>query len=112
VAPTLGMVMATAQRDRVGDGSGKAMATVRRGWRRRGVEAEGGVDDGDSDGVVSREVMEAPREAAAQSAGNLGSLTAQQKKSLRLGFHVGRVTPLIPDTLLVSADIVQPIPKM
>jgi hypothetical protein len=109
--------MATVWRDGVGDGSGKAMAMVRWGWRWRGVEAEGGVDDGDVDGVASREAMEAPREvalreAAAQRAGNLGSLTAQQKNSPQLGFHVGGVTPLIPDTLLVSADIVQPIPKM
>jgi hypothetical protein len=43
---------------------------------------------------------------------NLGSLTAQTIISPRLGFHVGGVTPLIPDTLLVSANIVQPIPKM
>jgi hypothetical protein len=30
-----------------------------------GVEAEGGVDDGDDDDMASREAMEAPREAAA-----------------------------------------------
>jgi hypothetical protein len=74
--------MVIARRDGVGDGSGKAMAMVQRGWRRRGVEAEGGVDDGDCDGVASREVTEAPREAATQTVGNLGSLTVQQKKSL------------------------------
>jgi hypothetical protein len=53
-----------------------------------GVEAEG------RDGVASRE-------AAAQMAGNLGSLMAQTK-----------ISPPIPNTLLVSTDIVQPIPKM
>jgi hypothetical protein len=79
--------MATAWRDGVGDGSGKAMATLRQGWQRCGVEAKGGVDDGDDDGVASREATEAPREAAlreavsreatAQRVGNLGSLMAQ-----------------------------------
>jgi hypothetical protein len=64
------------------------------------VEAKGG------DGAALREVAEAPREAAAQRAGNLGSLTAQTKISPRLGFRFGGVTPLIPNTLLVSADIV------
>jgi hypothetical protein len=71
-----------------------------------GVEAEGG------DGQASREAAEAPREAAAQRARNLGSLTAQTIISPRLGFHVGGVTPFILDTLLVSVDIMQPIPKM
>jgi hypothetical protein len=58
--------MATAWRDGVGDGSGKAMATLRLGWRRCGIEAEGGVDDGDGDGVASREATEAPREVASR----------------------------------------------
>jgi hypothetical protein len=113
-APTSGMAIATTRCDGVGDGSGKAMETVWRGWRQRSIEAKGGVDDGDSDGdgVASREATEALREAAAQRAGNLGSLMAQQKNSPRLRFCVGGVTPLIPDMLLVSADIVQPIPKM
>jgi hypothetical protein len=66
VAPTSGTAMATARRDGVGDGSGKAMAMVRRGWRWRGVEAKGGVDDGDGDDVVSREATEAPREVASR----------------------------------------------
>jgi hypothetical protein len=71
---------------------------------RRGVEGGGkGTEGGGVDGAASRE-------AAAQRVGNLGSLTAQTKISLWLGFCVGGVTPLIPDTLLVSADIVQPIP--
>jgi hypothetical protein len=70
MAPTSGMAMVTAWRDGVDDGSGKAMVTVRWGWRRRDVETEGGVDDGDVDSV-------ALREAAAQRAGNLGSLMAQ-----------------------------------
>jgi hypothetical protein len=71
--------MVTARCDGVGDGSRKVMAMVRWGWRRRDVEAKGGVDDGD--GVASREAMEAPREAAARREGNLGSLTTQQKRS-------------------------------
>jgi hypothetical protein len=54
----------------------------------------------------------ASREAVAQRAENLGSLTAQTKISSRLGFRVSRVPSLIPDTLLVSADIVQPTYKM
>jgi hypothetical protein len=71
-----------------------------------GIEGGGrGTKGGGVDG-------EASREAAAQRAGNLGSLTMQTKISPRLEFQVGGVTPLIPDTLLVSADIVQPIPKM
>jgi hypothetical protein len=81
---------------------GSAMGLAR--WH--GVEGGGrGIVGGGIDGAASRE-------AAAQRAGNLGSLTAQTKISPRLGFHVGGVTPLIPDTLLVSADIMQPIPKM
>jgi hypothetical protein len=42
----------------------------------------------------------------------LGSLTAQNQISLRLGFHVGGVTPLIPSSFLVSAKLCQPIPIM
>jgi hypothetical protein len=49
------------------------------------------------------------REEAAPS---LGSLTAQNEISPRLGFHVGGVTPLIPGTFLVSAELCQPIPIM
>jgi hypothetical protein len=44
------------------------MVTVRQGWQWHSVEAEGGVDDGDGDGVVSREVTEAPREAVSREA--------------------------------------------
>jgi hypothetical protein len=62
------MGLAMVRRDRVGDRSGMAMATVRRSWRRHGIEAEGGVDDGDGDGVASREATEAPREAASREA--------------------------------------------
>jgi hypothetical protein len=70
-----------------------------------------GVDDGDSASlreVASREVAAASREAASR----LGSLTAQNQISPRLGFRVGRGTPLIPGILLVSADVIQPIPKI
>jgi hypothetical protein len=67
-APTSGTAMVKARHDGVGDGSGTAMATVRRGWQRHGVEAEGGVDDGDGDNVASREAMEAPREVASREA--------------------------------------------
>jgi hypothetical protein len=85
----------------VGDDDGDATA---------GVEAEGGVWDrvGDGDGAASREVAAASREAAPR----LGSLTARNQISLRLGFCVGGGTPLIPGTLLVSADVIQPIPKI
>jgi hypothetical protein len=94
-----------------------------------GIEAKGGVrdgamgsvmatgvgdDDGGTAGAVKAEGGDgvASREATAQRVGNLGSLTAQTKISPRLGFCIDGVTPLIPDTLLVSTDIVQPIPKM
>jgi hypothetical protein len=88
----------TASRPKVGSAMGLA--------RRHSVEGEGrGTEGGGVDGAASREV-------AAQRAGNLGSLTAQTKISQRLGFLVSGVTPLISDTLLVSADIVQSIPKM
>jgi hypothetical protein len=74
--------------------------------RWRGVEGGGrGTEGGGVDGVVSRE-------AAAQRAGNLGSLMVQTKISPRLGFRVGGVTLLIADMLLVLVDIVQPIQKM
>jgi hypothetical protein len=63
-----------------------------------------GTEGGGVDGTTSWE-------ATTQRVGNLGSLTAQTQILPRFGFHVGGVTPLIPDTLLVSADIVQPIPK-
>jgi hypothetical protein len=36
----------------------------------------------------------------------------QKQISPRLGFHVGGVTPLIPGTFLVSAELCQPIPIM
>jgi hypothetical protein len=43
----------------------------------------------------------------------LGSPTMRNQIPPRLGLHVGGgVTPLIPSTLLVSADIAQPIQKM
>jgi hypothetical protein len=48
--------------------------------------------------------------ASREAALRLGSLTAQNQISPRLGFRVGGGTPLIPDTLLVSADVIQPIP--
>jgi hypothetical protein len=32
--------------------------------------------------------------------------------SPRLGFHIGRVTPLIPSTFLVSVELCQSIPIM
>jgi hypothetical protein len=90
----------------VGDDDGAAAA---------GVEAEGGVRNGVGDGngmasreVASREVAAAPREAAPR----LGSLTVQNQISPRLGFHVSRGTSLIPGTLLVSVDIIQPMPKI
>jgi hypothetical protein len=56
--------------------------------------------------VASREVA-ASREAALR----LASLTTQNQISPRLGFHIGGGTPLIPGTLLVSIDVIQPIPK-
>jgi hypothetical protein len=68
-----------------------------------GLAQRCGVEGGGVDGAVSREV-------AAQRARNMGNLMAQTKISPRLGFRVSGVTPLIPNTLLVSADIVQPIP--
>jgi hypothetical protein len=37
---------------------------------------------------------------------------AQKKIPTGLGFCVGVVVPFIPGTLLVSADIAQPIPQM
>jgi hypothetical protein len=64
-------------------------AELRPWWRRSGWEA-------------------ALREAASW----LGSLTAQNQISPRLGFHIGRVTPLIPGTFLVSAELCQSIPIM
>jgi hypothetical protein len=67
-----------------------------------GVEAEGGVRDGVGDGAVSREVAATSREAVPR----LGSLTVQNQILPRLGFRVGGGTPLIPDTLLVSADVI------
>jgi hypothetical protein len=81
-----------------------------------GVEAEGGVDN--RVGAASREAAEAPREGTAlreetaQGVGNLGSLMAQTKISPRLGFRVGGVTTLTPDTFLVSAELCRPIPIM
>jgi hypothetical protein len=64
--------------------------------------------------VASRKVAAAPRETAAsrEAASRLGSLTAQNQISPRLGFCVGGGTPLIPGTLLVSADVIQSIPKI
>jgi hypothetical protein len=47
-----------------------------------------------------------------QAAPRVGSLTAQKQISPRLGFHIGGGTPLIPGTLLVSADVIQSIPKI
>jgi hypothetical protein len=55
---------------------------------------------------VSREVVS--REAAPR----LGSLTVQNQISPRLGFCVGGGTPFIPGTLVVSAYVIQPIPKI
>jgi hypothetical protein len=63
------------------------MATVRRRGRRRrwrGVEGGGGIEGG-----------------------KIG-----QPDGTKPNFTAIKVSPLIPDTLLVSADIVQPIPKM
>jgi hypothetical protein len=54
--------------------------------------------------MASREVSAA---ASREAAPRLGSLMAQNQISPRLGFHVGGGTPLIPDTLLVSADVIQ-----
>jgi hypothetical protein len=62
------MGLAMVRRDGVGDGSGMTMVTVRWGWRHRGIETEGGVDDGDGDGVALREATEAPGEAASREA--------------------------------------------
>jgi hypothetical protein len=42
----------------------------------------------------------------------MGSLMVQNQISPRLGFNVGGVTPLIPDTFLVSAELCQSIPIM
>jgi hypothetical protein len=63
--------------------------------------------------MASREVAVAPRWAAAsrEAMSRLSSLTAQNQISPRLGFRIGGGNPLIPDTLLVSADVIQPIPK-
>jgi hypothetical protein len=47
-----------------------------------------------------------------EAAPRLGSLTTQNQNSPRLGFHVGGVTPLIPVTFLVSAELCQSIPIM
>jgi hypothetical protein len=47
-----------------------------------------------------------------EAAPRLGSLTAQNQISPQLGFCVGGGTPLIPGTLLVSTDVIQPIPKI
>jgi hypothetical protein len=53
------------------------------------------------------------REAASrEAASRLGSLMAQNQISPRLGFHVGGITPLIPGTFLVSAELCQPISIM
>jgi hypothetical protein len=57
-----------------------------------GTEGGGGVEVcGAEAGAASREAGAASREATLR----LGSLTVQNQISLRLGFHVGRVTPLI-----------------
>jgi hypothetical protein len=42
----------------------------------------------------------------------VGQPDGAQKTSPWLGFHVGGGTPLIPGTLLVSADVIQSIPKI
>jgi hypothetical protein len=52
------------------------------------------------------------RESREQAAPRVGSPMAQKQISPRLGFCVGGGTPLIPGTLLVSADVIQPIPKI
>jgi hypothetical protein len=80
---------------------------------RRGKES--GVERQGSGATTWREAAAAPRLAAAwreEAAPRLGSLMAQNQISPRFEFHVSRVTPLIPGTLLVSTDIIQPIPKM
>jgi hypothetical protein len=47
-----------------------------------------------------------------EAAPRLGTLTAQNQISPRLGFCVGGDAPLIPGTFLVSAELCQPIPIM
>jgi hypothetical protein len=87
-----------------------------------GVEAEGGVGNGV--GMMARRRGRRQRHRGRQrrwrgieggggtEGGKLGQPDGANENLPRLGFHVGRVTPLIPDTLLVTADIVQSIPKM
>jgi hypothetical protein len=63
--------------------------------------------------AVRRRKTAASREVAArEAAARLGSMTVQNQMLPRLGFRVGRVTPLIPGTFLVLADLIQPIPKI
>jgi hypothetical protein len=99
--------LATARRDGVGDGSGMAMVTMQQGWRRGGVEAEGGVDDGDGDGMASR----GTEGGSGVEGGKIGQPDGA-KKFTTIRVSRWRGTPLIPDTLLISTDIVQSIPKM
>jgi hypothetical protein len=102
------MGLATARHDGFGDGSGTAIATVRRGWRRRGVEAKGGIDDGDGDGGTEGGDIEGGDDAKGKKIGQPDG--AKKITAIRVSRRCG--TSLIPNTLLVSTDIMQRIPKM
>jgi hypothetical protein len=57
-------------------------------------------------GTTTGALSAASREAAAQRAENLGSLMAQTKISPRLGFCVGEVTPLIPNSAADTKNMI------
>jgi hypothetical protein len=71
-------------------------------WRQRGSCGVGG--EGSDDGAEGGGGVEGGGRKSS-------SLMVQTKTSLRVRVSRWLVTPLIPDTLFVSAGIVQPIPK-
>jgi hypothetical protein len=59
------------------------------------------------------EVAAASREVASSDAApRLGSLTVQNQRDSTIRVSHRRVTPLIPGTFLISAELCQPIPIM
>jgi hypothetical protein len=83
-----------------GRGSGGSGAQRWRQCGSCGIDVEGGNDGTEGGGGVEGGDRK------------LGSLTVQTKILLWVRILRRRVTPLIPDTLLVSTGIAQPIPKM
>jgi hypothetical protein len=90
-----------------------------RGRRAEASRASSGRASGGREPVVERQGsgVAASREAASREAATsrevvsrevtprLGGLRAQNQISPRLGFCIGRVTPLIPSTFLVSLEL-------